>query len=151
MSLPSILMTQVLGTSLDKVETDKLAILLQRNILTRMRSYHSPWSKAICGVGGSPICGPLVPTCPLSTCADEADFKNAIEYIGQFSSRVGREAKWVAEADDHFALPEHAVVLHMEISTTRTSQSVLKGAFARSWIGRQQGGFPTTGKSALPL
>ncbi|KAK7045588.1 hypothetical protein VNI00_007420 [Paramarasmius palmivorus] len=110
----SILMTRLPGKPLDSLpdtEIDYDAIKEDMiRILTRMRSYASPWGKRVCGVAGGPICGPMIPGCPMPACEDEIAFQDSIRYITGFSGRTGRDAEHVRKGEEFFALPKHAIV-----------------------------------------
>ncbi|TRM62899.1 hypothetical protein BD626DRAFT_496919 [Schizophyllum amplum] len=118
----SLLMTRVPGYNLswyddDAIDWDIIKEDLVR-IITRMRSFSSPFGNAICGAGGGPIRGPLVPWKP-PRCADEADFRRHIDPSDHFprllaTSRSEAEravyAAKIPQVEAFLALPEHAVV-----------------------------------------
>ncbi|KAK7461897.1 hypothetical protein VKT23_008329 [Stygiomarasmius scandens] len=110
----SILMTRMSGRPLDTFKSDEINLdSIKRElirILTRMRSFASPWDEAVCGVAGGPICGPLIPGCPLSACANEEAFQQSIREITSWDRRCGEEAEYVRQGEEFFALPRHAIV-----------------------------------------
>ncbi|KAI0326981.1 hypothetical protein GY45DRAFT_1284529 [Cubamyces sp. BRFM 1775] len=113
-AMPSILMTRLPGTELDRFEPDEIDFELIRKdliaILASMRRFVSPWDDAVCGVDGGGIYGPLIPWAPLPPFMDEAAFHDSIGRLGGLS-RVRQNNPDHADAiEAFFAFPPHAIV-----------------------------------------
>ncbi|KAJ3516878.1 hypothetical protein NLJ89_g855 [Agrocybe chaxingu] len=110
---PSLLMTRLPGRPLDSIDPEQVDYDILKadlvKILTRMRSFASPWGKRVCGVSGGPVRGPLMPAAPLPACADEVAFQEYIRWVTGFAGRTGGDAERVVKGK-FFALPEHATV-----------------------------------------
>ena len=117
----SLLMTRVPGRPLesfsdDEVDWDVFVADLTR-ILTRMRSFSSPFGDAVCGVAGGEIRGPMVPATPLPRFANEDEFKEGIRsHFGGIQMAL----------NDPSTTPEQIAQL---LETRRAGQEVLKTYF----------------------
>ncbi|KAJ3477051.1 hypothetical protein NLI96_g10730 [Meripilus lineatus] len=103
----SILMTRLPGIDLDKVSDDQIDLDVIREdlvkILTRMRSFGSPFGSTICGVDGGPVFGPLIPFSPLPASENDATFRERIK-------NVTHPREYGAVVEEFFSLPSVAPV-----------------------------------------